>query len=151
MTKDKGQRTKEQRTKMRTIAHLSDLHFGDTDAAVVERLIEKVRELNPDMLIVSGDLTQRARSSQFQDARAFLDVLPLPQIIVPGNHDVPLYNVIRRFLSPLARFRKYITSDLTPEYHDDELAVFGINTARSLTIKGGRVSEEQVEKLKDKL
>ena len=136
---------------MRTIAHISDIHFGDADPGVVERLVEKVGELRPDLVVVSGDLTQRARRGQFEQARVFLSRLPQPQLIVPGNHDVPLYNVFDRFVNPLTKFKKYITDNLTPEYHDDNMAVFGVNTARSLTIKGGRVSDEQVEKLVHKL
>ena len=136
---------------MRSIVHISDVHFGDTDPGVVERLVEKMNELAPDLVVVSGDLTQRARSSQFQEARAFFDRIPKPQIIVPGNHDVPLYNVFHRFVSPLAKFKKYITPDLSPSYVDDEMAVVGINTARSLTIKGGRISEEQIAELEAKL
>ncbi len=136
---------------MRTIAHISDIHFGDADAGVVERLVEKIGELAPDLIVVSGDLTQRARSRQFAEARAFLDRLPNPQLVVPGNHDVPLYNVYDRFLNPLTKFKKYITDDLTPEFVDGELAVFGINTTRSLTIKGGRVSKEQVDELEARL
>lgn len=136
---------------MRKIVHISDIHFGDADTRVVVRLVEKIGEIRPDLIVISGDLTQRARTSQFREARDFLTRLPWPQVIVPGNHDVPLYNVFDRFVHPLAKFRRYITDDLTPEFHDDELAVFGVNTARSLTIKGGRVSEEQVEALLRKL
>ena len=130
---------------MRSIVHISDIHFGQADPVVVERLIEKIVELSPDLVVVSGDLTQRARRTQFVAARAFLDRLPEPQIVVPGNHDVPLYNVFDRFFNPLTKFRKYITSDLTPEFFDEDSAVLGINTARSLTIKGGRINQEQVD------
>jgi 3',5'-cyclic AMP phosphodiesterase CpdA len=136
---------------MKTIVHISDIHFGDADAAVVERLIEKIVELDPTLVVVSGDLTQRARRSQYRAARRFLDRIPRPQLIVPGNHDVPLYNVFGRFMNPLSKYKKYITEDLSPHHEDDEMAVFGVNTARSLTIKGGRVSEEQVEHLLRKL
>lgn len=136
---------------MKTIAHISDIHFGDADPRVVEQLVAKVCELRPDLVVVSGDLTQRARASQFRQARAFLDALPHPQLIVPGNHDVPLYNVFARFVNPLTKYRRYITDDLSPEVVSDELAVFGINTARSLTIKGGRVSESQVIDLEKRL
>ena len=136
---------------MRKIVHISDIHFGMTNDFVVERLVEKICEIDPDLLVVSGDLTQRARKGQFVEARRFLDRLPMPQVVVPGNHDVPLYNIFRRFGSPLARFKKFITKDLYPFYHDDEIAVLGINTARSLTIKGGRVSERQVEVICEKL
>jgi 3',5'-cyclic AMP phosphodiesterase CpdA len=75
-------------------------------------------------------------------------MLPQPQIVVPGNHDVPLYNVFARFGSPLDKFKKYITNDLSPSYIDPELAVVGVNTARSLTIKGGRINEEQIEQVR---
>jgi 3',5'-cyclic AMP phosphodiesterase CpdA len=129
---------------MRTLIHLSDLHFGRTDASLLEPLTAIVRELAPDLIAVSGDLTQRARAVQFRAARAFLDRLPKPQIIVPGNHDIPLYNVFKRFLRPLAGYCKYITSDLEPFYLDAEIAVLGINTARSLTFKHGRISEDQI-------
>jgi 3',5'-cyclic AMP phosphodiesterase CpdA len=136
---------------MRKIVHLSDLHFGRTDPAVVQGLITFVSEIKPDLVAVSGDLTQRARSWQFQEARAFLDALPKPQIIVPGNHDVPLYNVLARFLNPLDRYQRYITDDLDPFYADEEMAVAGVNTARSLTFKGGRINEVQVAWLREKI
>jgi 3',5'-cyclic AMP phosphodiesterase CpdA len=136
---------------MRSIVHISDIHFGQDDPVVVERLIERIGDLSPDLVVVSGDLTQRARKKQFAAARAFLDRLPVPQIVVPGNHDVPLYNVFDRFLNPLTKFRKYITSDLTPEFVDDDSAVLGINTARSLTIKGGRINQEQVDHVLERL
>ena len=134
---------------MRRIVHLSDIHFGSVDHAVAEGVVEKVAEIAPDVVVVSGDLTQRARSAQFIEARQFLDRLPKPQIVVPGNHDVPLYNVLARFGSPLDKFRKYITDDLTPSYIDAEIAVVGVNTARSLTIKGGRINETQIQQVRD--
>ncbi len=87
---------------------------------------------------MSGDLTQRARGGQFEEARAFLDRLPARRAgRVPGNHDVPLYRVWERFLSPLGKYRRYIDADLEPAFVDEEIAVLGVNTARSLTFKGG--------------
>jgi 3',5'-cyclic AMP phosphodiesterase CpdA len=136
---------------MRSIVHLSDIHFGRVNAEVIGPLIEAVGRCNPDVVAVSGDLTQRARSRQFREARAFLDQLPNPQIVVPGNHDVPLHNVFSRFLRPLRKYRRYITDDLRPFYHDEEIAVLGVNTARSLTIKGGRINDEQVAWMRDRL
>ncbi|MEP6903288.1 MAG: metallophosphoesterase, partial [Actinomycetota bacterium] len=97
---------------MRTLIHISDIHFGRVDYAIVERLREKITELAPNLVIVSGDLTQRARSKQFIEARQFLDSLPQPQIIVPGNHDIPMHNVFARFVTPLEKYKKYITEDL---------------------------------------
>ncbi|HEX6280570.1 MAG TPA: metallophosphoesterase family protein [Pyrinomonadaceae bacterium] len=136
---------------MRKIAHISDLHFGAADELVAERLLECVVKLEPDLLIVSGDLTQRARTEQFEQAKAFLDRLPQPQLIVPGNHDVPLYNVYDRFVNPLEKYERIITNQLEPFISDDEIAVAGINTARSLTIKGGRIGSNAVERLRDKM
>jgi 3',5'-cyclic AMP phosphodiesterase CpdA len=136
---------------VRTLVHLSDIHFGRVDYAVVEALIEHVAQLKPDLVVVSGDLTQRARIEQFKEARRFLDSLPSPQIVVPGNHDVPLYDVLSRFARPLARYRRYITEDLEPFYADDEIAVLGLNTARSLTIKGGRINEAQIARARARL
>ena len=136
---------------MRTLVHLSDLHFGRVNAQIIAPLIETISEINPDLVAVSGDLTQRARSHQFREARAFLDALPQPQIVVPGNHDVPLHNVFTRFLQPLDKYRRYITDDLQPVYADEEIVVVGVNTARSLTIKGGRINEDQVARIREKL
>lgn len=136
---------------MRQIVHISDIHFGMANNAVVGSLIEKINEISPDLVVLSGDLTQRARKTEFAQARRFLDQLPMPQIVVPGNHDVPLYNIFRRFASPLASYKKFITHDLYPFYGDGEIAVLGINTARSLTIKSGRIAQEQVDVIRGTL
>jgi predicted phosphodiesterase len=131
--------------------HLSDIHFGRVDKAIIEPLIQAVRDANPAVVAVSGDLTQRARSSEFKEARAFLDALPQPQIVVPGNHDIPLHNVFLRFARPLDNYRRYISDDMRPSYEDDEMAVVGLNTARSMTVKGGRINNEPISWLREKL
>src|SRR6266850_5524430 len=136
---------------MRVLVHLSDIHFGRIDTQLITPLVETIKGIKPDLVAVSGDLTQRARSHQFRAARAFLDSLPQPQIVVPGNHDVPLHNVFTRFLQPLDKYRRYITDDLQPSYADDEIVVVGVNTARSLTIKGGRINADQVARIREKL
>lgn len=136
---------------MRKIVHLSDMHFGTVDHSVAACAIETINEIGPNVVVVSGDLTQRARSSEFIEARAFLDQLTYPQIVVPGNHDVPMHNLFDRFFRPLDKFKKYITNDLTPVFIDKELSIVGINTARSLTIKGGRINEEQVRHIRAKM
>jgi 3',5'-cyclic AMP phosphodiesterase CpdA len=136
---------------MRTLIQLSDLHFGRIDQALIAPLIALVKKLEPDVVVVSGDLTQRARTEQFKAARAFLDALPTPQIVVPGNHDIPLHNVVSRFMRPLDKYRRYITDDLAPAYVDEEIAVLGINTARSLTIKNGRINEQQLAHLRERI
>ena len=136
---------------MRRLAHLSDLHFGTVDPAVLEPLRRKLHALEPHLVVISGDLTQRARKAQFREAREFLDTLPRPQLVVPGNHDVPLYNVFKRFVSPLGNYTRFVSEDLSPEFIDEEMAVVGVNTARSLVFKGGRINEAQMEDVRAKL
>jgi 3',5'-cyclic AMP phosphodiesterase CpdA len=130
---------------MTTIAHMSDLHFGTEDDRMAARLIEELEELRPDVTVVSGDLTQRARRRQFAAARGYLDRLPQPLVVVPGNHDIPLYDVLRRMLSPLGRYRTYISEDLCPYVVTDRLAVLGLNTARPTRWKEGAISPAQAE------
>ncbi|HUF24294.1 MAG TPA: metallophosphoesterase, partial [Vicinamibacterales bacterium] len=93
---------------MRTLVHVSDLHFGRIDPAVVEPLRRAMLAAGPDLIAISGDFTQRAKRSEFAAARAFLDSLEPPKLVVPGNHDVPLWNAAARFLTPLSRYRRYI-------------------------------------------
>ena len=135
---------------MRTLVHLSDLHFGRVDAALIEPLLAAVTTIGADLVVVSGDLTQRARSAEFRAARAFLDRLPAPLIVVPGNHDVPMYRVWERFLSPLGKYRRHITDDLEPAFVDAEIAVVGVNTARSLTFKNGRINPAQMAAIRSR-
>lgn len=132
---------------MRTIAHLSDLHFGTEISPVAEALAAELDESRPSLTIVSGDLTQRARRAQFSAARDFLARLPKPQLVVPGNHDIPLFDLFRRFLAPLRRYRHFIEGDLDPTFSDQELHVVGLNTARSFTWKNGRISRVQIDRL----
>jgi len=136
---------------MRTIAHISDVHFGTiTDPGVVDGLISDINSRKPTLVVCSGDLTQRGRTWQYCAAADFLKRFTAPVLVVPGNHDIPLFDVIRRFFFPLNRYRKHITHDLRPVHQDEELLVVGVNTARSFTfdIKGfwkdGRISEEQL-------
>ena len=136
---------------MKTLVHLSDLHFGRVDPATLEPLRRRVHALEPAVVVISGDLTQRARKEQFEEAVEFLETLPGPQLVVPGNHDVPLYNVVKRFLAPLGNYKRIVSDDLEPTHFDDELAVVGVNTARSAVFKGGRINMQQVESIKEKL
>jgi 3',5'-cyclic AMP phosphodiesterase CpdA len=130
---------------MRTIVHLSDLHFGRLDERIVEPLVESITAMNPDLVAVSGDLTQRARRRQFLQARAFLDSLTFPTLVVPGNHDIPLFNVAARVLDPFGGYRRYVSADLEPARIDDEMAVIGLNSARGLIMRGrGRLNRHQI-------
>ena len=138
---------------MRTVVHLSDLHFGRIDPSLVEPLRRAVTDARPDLIVISGDFTQRARRSQFAAARAFLDSLDAKMLVVPGNHDIPLYDFVERLAAPLTRYRRYISADLEPEYVDDEMIVLGINTARSMVFPfgEGRINERQVERVVQRL
>ena len=132
---------------MRTIAHLSDLHFGAAIPEIVAALADCIVGLDPQVVAVSGDLTQRARRGQFRRARAFLDALPGVCVVVPGNHDVPLYNLLARFGNPLGGFRRHITAERYPQFRDSEVAVVGANTTRSFTIKDGGLRRDDVERV----
>jgi len=134
------------------LVHLSDLHFGAHDEELVEAVEQQVDQLKPDLVAISGDFTQRARTEQFRQACEFLERLRErghEVIGVPGNHDVPLYDVLRRFLSPLARYRRFIDETLCPFVELPDVAVLGINTARSLTFKDGRMNKQQVEFIRE--
>lgn len=135
---------------MRRIAHLSDLHFGRIDPRVVEGLLADLWALKPDLIVVSGDLTQRARRRQFAAARPFLDALPTRTLVVPGNHDLPVFNLFRRFTDPYANYRRYISDDFSPVYSDNEIAVVGINTARTLILNfaEGRINRTQLGRIR---
>ena len=128
---------------MRKIVHLSDLHFCHIDPVVVPALRDTLYDVRPDIIVVSGDLTQRARDREFAAARAWLDTISFPRLVVPGNHDVPLYNIFKRAFAPLAGYSKYFGEDLAPFHSDGEIAIAGVNTARSLTFKGGRINHRQ--------
>lgn len=136
---------------MKTICHISDLHFGRVDEGLLDPLVASIDAVAPDVIAVSGDLTQRARAGQFRAAARFLERLRYPQVVVPGNHDVPLFNVFARFAQPLRNYRRHITRDPAPFYADAEIAVLGINTARSLTWKGGRINEDQIRLARERL
>jgi len=134
---------------MRKIAHLSDMHFGAHESLVTEDLVKSVRGEAPDLVVLSGDFTQRARTSQFRAAQDFIDSLPEPKLVIPGNHDMPLWNVAARIFWPLAAYEAHIEplGVAGACYRDEEMAVIGLNTARRFTGKNGRVSKEQVDRV----
>lgn len=137
---------------MTRLIHLSDLHFGAHDPVLVAAVEERVDAEQPDLVVISGDFTQRARTEQFEQACAFLERLRdagHDVLAVPGNHDVPLYDVLRRFLSPLTRYRKYIDDSLCPFHDLPGAKVLGINTARSATFKDGSISQEQIDFIRE--
>lgn len=132
---------------MARIAHLSDIHFGANDPKIVAATEAWLEARQPDLVIISGDFTQRARIDQFRAASAYVNRLRqrgLRVLAIPGNHDIPLYDIVTRFAAPLRRYRRYIDSELCPWFENDEVAVLGLNTARSLTISDGRINHDQI-------
>ena len=133
------------------IAHVSDLHFGRHDQVLADSLAADIRQQAPDLLIASGDFTQIGSTSEFVAARQFLDSLGLPFLAVPGNHDVPAVNMLRRFLSPYGLFRKHISSEIEPFLEMGGVAFAGLNTARRMRLElnwsHGSISRRQLEAL----
>jgi 3',5'-cyclic AMP phosphodiesterase CpdA len=127
---------------MTLIVHLSDLHFGDHDAVIVERIHERVLESHPGVVAVSGDLTQRARRHEFAAARRFLDDIAargIAVVAVPGNHDVPLWNPLARSLWPYRRFSRMVDDRSIPYFQDHAVALAGLNSARRARFAAGRI------------
>lgn len=113
-------------------------------------VLDFIERNRPSLVVLSGDLTQRAKPEQFREAREFVDRIPVPTLVVPGNHDVPLYRVWERIFNPYGCYRKHFSEELEPVYRDDKLLVVGINTAFGWTIKDGRITLKrllEVEKL----
>jgi 3',5'-cyclic AMP phosphodiesterase CpdA len=133
------------------IAHLSDLHFGRHDAGAATSLLVELASQNPDLVIVSGDFTQVGSREEFALARAFLDSIEAPVFAVPGNHDVPAGNLLRRFVSPYGLYRQFIASETEPMLEQDGVTIVGLNTARRMRMElnwsHGSISRDQLEGL----
>lgn len=133
---------------MLTILHISDFHFGPPYVERVgEALIAAAHEIESDIIVASGDFTQRARREQFADARGFLDRLPqVPTVVIPGNHDVPLYRVHERIFSPYSLYRQYIAEELESVIRVERAVIVALNTTSPLrAITNGRIKVEQIE------
>ncbi|MBA1272592.1 metallophosphoesterase family protein [Stutzerimonas azotifigens] len=140
---------------MTHILQISDTHFGTEQPAVLDAMERHVVEHGADLLILSGDITQRARPAQFAAARAFMQRLErhgIPDsLVIPGNHDIPLYNLLRRFISPYGQYRKHFGDDLEPTFENDDALIIGLNTTAPKRHKDGLVTPEQVEAVCRKL
>ncbi|HSJ29789.1 MAG TPA: metallophosphoesterase [Longimicrobiales bacterium] len=133
---------------MLTMLHISDLHFGKPYVEEVgEAVVRAAHEMAVDVIVASGDFTQRARREEYQQARAFLDRLPnLPVVVVPGNHDVPLYRVFERITAPLRLYREYISPELDTVHRLDNAVIVALNSTSPLTaITNGRLDSRQLE------
>ncbi|MGR3805855.1 MAG: metallophosphoesterase family protein [Marinibacterium profundimaris] len=134
---------------MKRLLHLSDLHFGRVRPELLDPLIARVNDLAPDLVAISGDLTQRARDWQFMRARELIDRIESPCLVVPGNHDTPLHRPIERLFFPWRRYRKWISEDLAPEFHEPGWSVIGLNSANPFSWQRGRYSSASLRCVRD--
>ena len=137
---------------MTVLLQISDTHFGTERPQVVAALLRLAEALAPDLVVLSGDITQRARKAQFAAARAFVDALgATPALVVPGNHDIPLFNPLARLCYPYANHQRVFGADLEPSFESPELLVLGVNTTRAYRHKDGEVSMQQIRRVAARL
>ena len=132
---------------MSVVLHISDTHFGTEQPRVVEALVALAAQQRPDLVVLSGDITQRARPAQFRAAKAFVDRLGAPVVAVPGNHDIALFDLWARFTRPYARYAKAFGAELEPVHASQDLLVVGVNTTRAWRHKHGEVSAAQIDRV----
>jgi 3',5'-cyclic AMP phosphodiesterase CpdA len=132
---------------MSVLLQISDLHFGTEQPEVMDALVALARRQGPDVVVLSGDITQRARRAQFQAARAFVDRLGAPVLAIPGNHDIPLFNLWARLHHPYAQHMAAFGTELEPLHDNPDLRVVCVNTTRPRRHKHGEVSERQIERV----
>lgn len=137
---------------MRQLLHISDVHFGPPHRSeIADGVVELVARRRPDRVVISGDLTQRAQPEQFRAARAFVDRLAVDALVVPGNHDVPLYHFWDRAFRPFHAYRRHFANQLEPSFEDDEMLLVGINTAHGWTQKEGRITRSTLRRVAHQL
>jgi 3',5'-cyclic AMP phosphodiesterase CpdA len=131
-----------------SLLHLSDVHFGPKHLPeLAAAAAECARARRPDVVVLSGDLTQRAKPAQFRAARAWIDALGLPVVFAPGNHDVPLWRIWERLFAPFGAWRRWLAPELVRHHTSEALAVVAVNTAHPWTTKHGRLSRRAVAEL----
>lgn len=130
---------------MLNLIQISDLHFGREDHLAMQIGLETINHLNPNLILVAGDLTQRAKRSEFLKCKAYLENFRAPKLIVPGNHDIPLYDLFLRFKRPYQNFQGCIQSDLGFYYSDDLCNILGINSVYTKHYKNGKISAEDIQ------
>lgn len=137
---------------MTTLLQISDTHFGTERAPVVQALLQLARDQAPDLVVLSGDITQRARRSQFSVARAFIDQLkPAALLAIPGNHDIPLFNLAARVFTPYANYSQAFGKNLEPVFETVHLLVIGVNTTRPRRHIDGELSQQQIDRVAQRL
>lgn len=134
---------------MNKILHLSDLHFGTEREDLMKALLVDIDDIKPDIVVISGDLTQRAKNSQYETVKQFLGKISYPILCVPGNHDISLYNIIERLFYPYSKYKKFINPVLCHHFSNDDIAILGINSVTPYKIMGGYVTDAQLQLVKD--
>jgi 3',5'-cyclic AMP phosphodiesterase CpdA len=132
---------------MSVLLHISDTHFGTEMPQILEALVTLSVQQQPDVVVLSGDITQRAESAQFQAAHAFTRRLGAPVLAIPGNHDVPLFHLAARLLGPYARYSAAFGTDLEPVYSSSDLLVVCVNTTRRYRHIHGELSDKQIDRV----
>ena len=130
------------------IIQISDLHFGFHNPLIIEPFLKDLSQLKPDLILISGDLTQRAKISQFKSLKIFLDCLPVPLLIVPGNHDIPLHNLFLRLLNPFKHYKHYVSPHLDMSFSNKEVNILGVNSVTPLKIKDGKLPKKTIQRIK---
>ncbi len=132
---------------MSVLLQISDPHFGTEQLPVVEALASLSSQQHPDLVVLSGDITQRATQDQFRAARAFIDRLSVPFLAIPGNHDIPLFDLSARLLNPYSRFHRAFGDALEPMHDAADLLVLCVNTTRWYRHVNGEVSRAQINRV----
>ncbi|WP_460275457.1 metallophosphoesterase family protein [Celeribacter sp. ULVN23_4] len=135
---------------MTRLLHLSDLHFGRTAPKLAASLLRTIERLEPTLVVISGDLTQRARRGQFDKAQRFIAAIEAPVLSVPGNHDTPLDNLVMRWLAPFARYKRAISANLEPTFETPEVQVVGVNTVNPFAWQRGKLSDKTLTRMMEK-
>jgi len=136
---------------MTRLLHISDTHFGTEVEHVVDALLALASAQQPDVVLLGGDVTQRARRGQFAAARRFVQALQRPLLAVPGNHDIPLFNLAARLLDPYGNYRRALGAGLEPVYEDERLIAIGVNTTHPRRRVDGAISPAQVRRVAQRL
>lgn len=130
------------------IAHISDLHFGMHQPVILTAFLQEVALNQPDLILISGDLTQRGRIHQYQELCAFLKQLPAQTLTVPGNHDIPLYNSLARFICPFRNYKRYVNPQTTSIFENSGLRILGVNSVNPFQLKDGNLPHETLDSIK---
>lgn len=140
---------------MTRLLHISDTHFGTEQPLVMQAFETHVKDHGADLVVFSGDITQRARRDQFASAQAFIKRIKdygVPQVLtIPGNHDIPIYNLIARLFSPYGNYHRYIDRNLAPIFENDDALIIGLNTTHPIRRKDGKVTARQIEEVAERL